>query len=73
LQQRSQNGCEQFAPEAGDFDGSSLNTLTLKLLLAVIRLLEIVANPGSRHVILIIGIYLKIFIILPFDAVRSLD
>jgi hypothetical protein len=47
--------------------------LTLKLLLAVIRLLEIVANPGSRHVILIIGIYLKIFIILPFDAVRSLD
>jgi hypothetical protein len=38
-------------------------TLTLKLLLAVIRLLEIVANPGSRHVILIIGIYLKIFII----------
>jgi hypothetical protein len=68
LQQRSQNGCEQFAPEAGNFDA-----LTLKLLLAVIRLLEIVANPGSRHVILIIGIYLKIFIILPFDAVRSLD
>jgi hypothetical protein len=47
--------------------------VTLKLLLAVIRLLEIIAKPGSRHVILIIGVYLKIFIILPFDAVRSLD
>jgi hypothetical protein len=33
-------------------------------------LLEIIAKPGSRHVILIIGVYLKIFIILPFDAVR---
>jgi hypothetical protein len=37
-------------------------TLTIKLLLAAIRLLEIIAKPGSRYVILIIGIYLKIFI-----------
>ena len=45
-------------------------TLTIKLLLAVIRLLEIIANPGSRHVSLIIGIYLKIFIRLRLNTLQ---
>jgi hypothetical protein len=36
-------------------------------------MLEIIAKLGSMHVILIIGIYLKIFIFWPIAAAKLLD